>query len=326
MSDQRIRDVAVVGGGLAGLSAAVYLSRAMRDVVVLDSGRSMAVWEPDVQNYLGFPEGISGEALLERGRAQATGFGAELVTDEIVSAEGAIGHFVLRGREAEYRAKRLLLATGIFHIPPDIPEVKACIGHSMFYCKDCDGYRVKGKRLAVVGANDDAVEYALALLVYSPTVVITTNGEEPHWDEQHAAWLAEYDVPVLTGRIEAVEHDGGLIRALAFEGGRRVAVDYLFTTRGDYYHIALGRDLGIALDPEHQMAVDQQCRTSVPGVYAAGCITPANCQMIIAAGHGAIAAQAINRDLFEESLATHALRPMRLHQLEHERVYPEILD
>jgi thioredoxin reductase (NADPH) len=326
MGDQRLRDVAIVGGGLAGLSAAIYLARAMRDVIVLDAGRSMAVWEPDVQNYLGFPDGISGEELLERGRRQAAAYGAELVTDEVLDVTGQADDFRLTGRAARYRARRVLLCTGIFHIPPDIPGVEACTGRSMFFCKDCDGYRVRGKRLAVVGANDDAVEYALGMLVYSPTVVVATNGEAPHWDEPHAQWLAEYEIPVHTGRIEGVAHTEGQIGALAFEGGRQLAIDYLFTTRGDMYHLALGRALGLETDDDHQLKVDAKCRTSVEGVYAAGCVTPANCQMIIAAGQGATAAQAINRDLFESAIASHALRPLRESQLARERIFPEILE
>lgn len=326
MSDERMRDVAIIGGGLAGLSAAIYLGRAMRDVIVLDAGHSMAVWEPEVQNYLGFPEGISGEALLDRARTQASGYGAELVTDEVLEVSGQVGAFTIAGRKGTVRARRVLLATGIFHLPPDIPGVKPCTGRSMFFCKDCDGYKVKGKQLAVIGAGDDAVEYALGMLMYSPTVLLVTNGEVPHWDEQHQAWVEEYEIPVHSGRVEEVEHTEGMIGSLRFEGGRRVAIDYLFTMRGDLYHIALGRELGVELNEEKEIRIDARQQTTVRGVYAAGCVTPAHCQMIIAAGDGAMAGQAINRDLFEEDLERHRLRPMRVEQLKTERVYPEVLE
>jgi thioredoxin reductase (NADPH) len=298
----------------------------MRDVVVVDAGHSMAIWEPEVQNYMGFPEGISGTELLEKGREQAKMFGAELVEDEVLDVQGECGSFALTGRRGVIRAKRVLLATGIFHLPPDIPGVKPCTGKSMFYCKDCDGYKVKGKRLAIVGAIDDAVEYALGMLAYSPSVLIATNGEIPHWDEQHQTWLEEYEIPVFTGRVEEVEHDDGLIHSLRFEGGRRVAIDYLFTTRGDMYHIALAKELGVEVSEEREIVVSPKLETSVRGVYAAGCVTPANCQMIIAAGQGATAAQAINRDLFEESLERHTLARMRMVQLQSEKAMPEILD
>jgi thioredoxin reductase (NADPH) len=217
----------------------------------------------------------------------------------------------------------LLLATGIFHLPPEIPGVKECLGHSMFFCKDCDGYRVRGKRIAIIGANNEAIEYALGMLFYSACVIVTTNAEKISWDEQHASWLREYEIPVHSDRIINCEHDGCQVQALVLADGRKVKIDNIFTTRGDIFHTALAEKLGAKLDSDGQIEVDHCMRTSVPRLYAAGCVTPANCQMIIAAGQGATGAQAINRDLFEESLRTHALRRFREEQLKHEKTVPE---
>jgi thioredoxin reductase (NADPH) len=100
-------------------------------------------------------------------------------------------------------------------------------------------------------------------------------------------------------------------------------IDYIFTTRGDVFHTKLAKKLGAELDEDGQIKVDLCMRTTVPRLYAAGCVTPANCQMIIAAGQGAAAAQAINRDLFEENLASHSLRRLREVQLEQEETVPE---
>jgi thioredoxin reductase (NADPH) len=319
-----VREVIVIGGGIAGLSAAIYLGRAQRDTLVIDSGHSMAKWEPEVENYLGFPKGVDGEELLKNGREQAERHEVDFATDEIKRARVKDGAFILRGKTRTYRANRLLIATGIFHIPPDIPGVKECLGHSMFFCKDCDGYRVRGKRIAICGANNEAVEYALGMLYYSPCVIIATNGEKPHWDKKHAAWLKEYDLPVQTTHIKDVEHRRRKILALVFAGGTRVKIDYIFTTRGDIFHTNLAKQLGAKLDRDGQIVVDQCMRTSVPRLYSAGCVTPANCQIIIAAGQGAAAAQAINKDSFEESLITHSLRRFREVQLEEEKTIPEI--
>jgi thioredoxin reductase (NADPH) len=317
------REVIVVGGGIAGLSAAIYLGRAQRDTLVIDSGRSMARWEPTVENYLGFPKGVGGEELLRNGRKQAKRYELRFVQDEIKSVSAGGSLFVLRGKKKTYRAKRLLLATGIFHLPPEIPGVKDCLGHSMFFCKDCDGCRVRGKRIAIIGANNEAVEYALGMLHYSPCVIVALNGKKPVWDKRHARWLAEYEIPVARRRIRDVDHRRRKIRALDFVGGRSVEIDYLFTTRGDIFYNELAKKLGAKLDSDGQIKIDQCMRTSVPRLYAAGCVTPANCQMIIAAGQGAAAAQAINRDLFEESLATHSLRRFRAAQIDEEKTIPE---
>lgn len=325
MAEMQTREVLIVGGGLAGLSAAIYLGRALRNTLLIDSGKSMARWEPDVQNYLGFPDGIDGEELLHRGRRQAERYQVDLVSDEITEASRDTGGtFTLRGRQGAYFGKRLLLATGIFHIPPQLAGVDECLGHSLFFCKDCDGYRVQGKRVAIYGANNEAVEYALGMLVFSPTVVIVTNQHAIRWDATHAGWLKEYEIPVYTHPIAEVKFHDHQIDGLVLEGGDCVEVEVLFTTRGDVYYNQLARGLGAEVGPEGDIQVDQDQRTTVPGLYAAGCITPANCQLIIAAGQGATAAQAINRDLFEESLASHSLRRLRERQLQTEATVPPV--
>jgi thioredoxin reductase (NADPH) len=318
------REVIVVGGGIAGLSAAIYLGRAQRDTLVIDSGHSMAKWEPVVENYLGFPNGVGGEELLENGRTQTRRYQACIVRDTIRSVSFQKSVFVLKGGRKSYRTKKLLLATGIFHLPPEIPGVKECLGHSMFFCKDCDGYRVRGKRIAIVGSNNEAVEYALGILHYSSCVIVATNGKRPQWDRQHARWLEEYEIPVARKRIRDIAHRKRKVHALEFAADKSVKIDYLFTTRGDIFYNQLAKELGAKIDSEGQIKIDQCMRTTVPGLYAAGCVTPANCQMIIAAGQGAAAAQAINRDLFEESLASHSLRRFREDQLKKEKTVPEI--
>jgi thioredoxin reductase (NADPH) len=312
----RCWEAIVIGAGFAGLSAAIYLTRNHTTTLVIDSGRSMAVWEPVVQNYLGFPESIAGVALLERGRMQAARFGAEFVHDEILEARttGSVMDgrpdepcFALTGRTGRYRAKRLLLATGLTHLPPEIPGVRACLGKSLFFCKDCDAFRAQGGQVVIIGRNNEAVEYALAMLRFSSAVTIALNGKDPRWDARHQEWLTEYGVPVHPERIVEVEHDDGQLRMLGFHNRPGLAADFVFTTRGDVYHTELAESLGARLSQDGEIVVDEHMKTSVPGLYAAGCVTSANCQMIIAAGQGATAAQAINRDLFEQSLATGTL-------------------
>jgi thioredoxin reductase (NADPH) len=308
MQKLQIREVLIIGGGLAGLSAALYLGRSRRDTLLVHSDRSMAKWETDVQNYLGFPDGIDGTELLRRGRDQVRRFHVGIVEDEIISLEKiGDGTFRAQGRESTYAAKRVLIATGLTHLPPDIPGVKDCLGKSLFFCKDCDAFRVQGQRIVIIGRGNEAADYALAMLLYSPSVMIATNGKEPRWDADHAAWLSEYRVLVRRERICAVGHDGGQLQGFTFEQGQRISVDAAFTTRGDIYHSDLAEAAGASLDDSGEIIIDAYLNTTVPGLYAAGCVTPANCQMIIAAGQGATAAQAINRDLFEESLREHRL-------------------
>jgi thioredoxin reductase (NADPH) len=184
---------------------------------------------------------------------------------------------------------------------------------------------VRGKKIVILGRNDDAVEYALAMMAYSPKVMIATNAEAIVWDDDHAAWVAQHQIPVLEGRIVAIEHVDREIQALCFEGDRRVAADVAFTTRGDVYHNHLALTLGAEIDDEGQVLVDHQGQTTVPGLYAAGCLTPANCQAIVAAGQGTIAAQAINRAIFEEDLLLGRLKRFREVQIARGDTLPEVL-
>lgn len=302
-----VREVIIIGGGLAGLSAALYLGRSRRDTLLIHSGRSMAKWEAQVQNYLGFPDGVAGTDLLNWGMEQAVRFEVELAEDEAQSVMTNGETFHIQGRQGSYDAKRVLIATGLTHLPPDVPGVKECLGESLFFCKDCDAYRLQGQRVGIIGRNNEAVDYALGMLLFTSNVTLATNGREALWDDDHARWLEEYRIPVRQDGILALEHEEGRLRTLRFACGDPAQMDAIFTTRGDVPHSALAAGVGAVVDSEGQITVDDRLRTTVPGLYAAGCVTPANCQMIIAAGQGATAAQAINRDLFEESLRRHTL-------------------
>ena len=320
----RQREVIIIGGGLAGLSAAIYLGRALRDVLIIDAGESLAIWEPEVQNYLGF-EKIDGRELLRRAREQALRYGAEIIHEEAERAWKENELFHVKAKKASFEAHRLLLTTGVYHLPPKIPAVNECVGKSMFFCKDCDGYRVQGKRVIIAGANNAAVNYALGIMTFTDCVMLLTNGEVPHWDQDHEGWLREYEIPIHIEKIMHVDHNQGCIQSVTLASGQKIAADCLFTTRGDVCHNHLARQLGAALDKDGQVTVDKEQRTNVRGLYAAGCVTPANCQMIIAAGHGATAAQAINCDLFEESLRSGSLKEHRSRQVARGKTEPIFL-
>lgn len=318
-------DAVIIGGGLAGLSAAIYLARARRETLVIDDGKSLAHWEPHVQNYLGFPQGIAGDDLLARGREQAKQYGAQFADDWIEELRRAPQNvFQAAGRRGVYEARRILLATGIYHLPPDLPGVTHCLGHSMFFCKDCDGVRCEGKRIGIFGWNNEAVEYALAMLLYSPCVFVFQNGHKPAWSQHHHEWLREYEIPVYPEKVIDVHHVDGQVKWLVLENETRVQLDALFTTRGDVYHNKLARQIGADTNPDGEVLVGSRMQTTIDGIYAAGCVTPANCQMIIAAGDGATAAQAINRSLFDESLETHSLHRHRVKQLERRETEPPV--
>ena len=299
-------DAVVVGGGLAGLSAALYLGRSHRRALLIDAAESLARWEPIVENYLGFPEGLSGQRLLDLGRTQVRKFGVHTVDDRILRIQRDGDAFLLEGA-GTYRSMRVLLATGLTHLLPDIRGADACLGRSVLFCKDCDAFRVRSKRIAVYGRRNEAARYALSMLAFSPSVTIVTDGRAPAWDRVWEEALGEYGLLVRRESVKELMHRDGWLQAIVFQDSTICEADAMFTTRGDVYHTALAEELGAAEDGEGQLIVDGDMRTTVPGLYAAGCVTPANCQMIIAAGQGATAAQAIDHDLFDESLRSHSL-------------------
>jgi thioredoxin reductase (NADPH) len=299
-------DVIIVGGGIAGLSAAIYLGRALRKTLIIDAEKSMANWEPHVENYLGFPQGIDGRELIQRGKDQAQQYGCILLNAEVVHIKQNERNFCVQIKNKDFLAKRLLLATGIYHIPPDLEGVTQCLGKSMFFCKDCDGYRVRNKRILIYGRNNEAAVYALSMLSYSKEIGLATDGKPLISDSDYRAWLQEYQIPIYAQKISKLVREDCFVRSIIFENGEMIDFDALFITRGDKCINQLALEIGIELDSEGQIIVDHLMRTTVKGIYAAGCITPSNCQMIIAAGQGALAAQSINKDLFEESLYNHS--------------------
>jgi thioredoxin reductase (NADPH) len=157
----------------------------------------------------------------------------------------------------------------------------------------------------IIGWNNEAADYALAILAFTRHAMICTNGRDIQWDAIRAGWLDEYEVPIRQDRSHSLAHNNGQLTALTFEQNNSLKVEAAFTTRGDVHHHDLAAGVGAELDEEGQVIVDDSMRTTVPGL--ARCVTPANCQMIIAAGQGALTVQAINRDLFEDSLKRHAL-------------------
>src|SRR5215212_7223157 len=216
-SSDPVWECAIVGGGMAGLSAALYLGRSRRRTLILDTGHSMATWEEMVDNYLGFPDGVSGQDLLDRGRKQALQFGAMFSEDEVRQLRCEHGDlFVVEGTQRVYRARRVLLATGLTHLLPDIPGAKACLGKSVFFCKDCDAFRVQERRIAVMGHRDEAARYALGMLAFSSSVCIATNGEPPAWNAWWQGRIQEYGIPVRLEPVAELEHRGGAVHTMVF--------------------------------------------------------------------------------------------------------------
>ena len=296
--DSYIYDVAVVGGGPAGLSAALWLARYLHSVVLVDSGDPRN-WETrGINGFLG-SHAIRSPELRKRGRADAEKYGAELIDDTVDTAkeiEDDCYRLKLKsGRSLD--ARRILLAIGIKDHWPSIPGLEDCYGETAHVCPDCDGYETRGRKTVVVGTGRKAVGMALALTTWTEKIVICTNGEPAAINAEHLAKLKKLNIPTLEQKITCIKSKDGEINCLELANGMLLDCDRLYFAIGQYPADDIGKQLGCKRDEDGLIEVKDNNRTSVKNVFAAGDITPGPQLAIAAAAGGAIAALAIHNSL-----------------------------
>lgn len=295
-------DVAIVGGGPAGLSASIFLARYLHSVVLIDNGDPRN-WETrGINAYLGLPKVTPAELRL-RGREEARKYGVRLVDDcidraRIMSDE----EFVLASRAGdEFVGRRLLLAIGLKDVWPDIPGLERAYGETAHVCPDCDGYEARDRKTVVIGTGRKAVGMALNLTTWTNDIVICTNGEPPEMDRnEYCEKLDTLNVPVLTQKVERIRVRERRVYSLEFGDGMELDAEKIFFAIGQYPADDLGAQLGCERDDGGHIVVDRVHHTSVRNVFAAGDIVPGSQLAIAAASDGAIAALAIHKSLVPE--------------------------
>ena len=297
-----VYDVAVAGGGPAGLSAALWLSRYLHKVVVIDSGDPRN-WETRGINGIIGSQGIRSPELRAQGRADARKFGAELVDDLVTVVDNVNSERFDLTLESgrEITARRLLLAIGIKDIWPEIPGLDQCYGETAHVCPDCDGYETRNCKTVVIGSGRKAVGMALNLTTWTDRIVICTNGEPAGMKQSYLDKLEKLNIPVLEAKVERIDSRDGEIRCMNLEGGMSLDCDRLYFAIGQYPADDLGVQLKCERDEQGHVIVDDRYHTSVLNVFAAGDITPGPQLAIAAAAEGAIAALAIHSSLVPDS-------------------------
>ena len=287
-------DCLVVGAGPAGLTAALYLARYRRKVLVLDAGGSRARWIPIARNLTGWPDGVSGADLLTRARGQATRYGARFQAGEardIQRIEGGSGFRILLDDAGVVEAETVILATGVKESPPPFPGFEEGLKRGLVRaCPICDGFEADGRRIAVLGSGDHAAAEALFLRSFARSVTLFT-GEGPSLSDTDRRALAEADVAALPVPLGEVEVEADAVRV----GGERF--DHLYSAMGIIPRNALAEQLGASLDGEGRLLVDPHMKTSVPGLYAAGDLVRGLNQINVAMGEAALAATAVHNGL-----------------------------
>ena len=299
-------DALIIGGGPAGLSAAIYLGRARRSVVVFDRvGPGRSDWSQHNQNYLGFPDGISITELKDRGRRQAERFGARFCPVELTDLRRSDPGFAATVDGVTIHGRAVILATGVTDRWVTFPGYEEFIGRSMHTCIVCDGYEMAGQRVAVVGNDEHAAEVARQLLAYVPeSVTVVTNDEHLQIPAPAMQMLAASRIDVIIDRIVGARaEERGCFSAVELHDGTDVGVDHLFSLQGAKPNSDLARTLGAATSAGGYIEVDTQARTSVAGLYAAGDVTRLFSHLVLTAAHeGATAATTLSSDLNQEDL------------------------
>jgi thioredoxin reductase len=295
-------DVAVVGGGPAGLCSALWLARYLHKVVVVDSGDPRN-WETrGINGYLGH-QGIRSPDLRAIGREECSKYGVDFVegiVDQAVDESGELFAIQLRGGMT-IEARRVLLAIGIKDYWPDIPGLDRCYGETIHVCPDCDGYETRDKKTVVVGTGRKAVGMALALTTWTQQIVICTNGEKAGMSQVLLDTLRPLNIPVLEAPISCIVSKSTEILGLDLEGGMTLDCERLYFAIGQYPADDLGAQLGCERDDLGRLVIDERNHTSVKNVYAAGDIAPGPQLAIEAAASGAVAAIAIHASLIPEA-------------------------
>lgn len=299
MTDAPEHDCLIVGGGPAGLTAAIYLGRFHRRVVVVDKGEGRLAMIPVTRNHAGYPGGIPGRELLARMRTQAAEFGAELREGEVTALAGAEDRFTATtAGGATITARTVLLATGVVNLRPPVDEdthAAAVAAGKLRYCPICDAFEQTGKRIGVLGASEHAVAEALFLRSYTDDLVMLTLAE-PELDRADLRDIERAGVRLVRTAISGFDFAGEGVRVTLADGGE-VALDTLYPALGSHTRNDLGAMLGTDLSEGECFLTDPQMRTSVAGVYAAGDAVEGLDQISIAMGTGAQAAVTIHNDL-----------------------------
>lgn len=296
-------DCIVIGGGIAGLQAAIQLGRYNHDVLVLDSNQGRSTICKCYHNILGWPDGVSGLDLRRLGKQHAEKYGVSFVQDKVLSLQKQDGAFIMgTEKNDQYEAATVFLATGLVNQLPDIDNLKPCLGKNIYVCPDCDGYEISGKPTVVLGSGNTGANMAVTLTYWSKDLVYINHGQTPI-DENAFEALESYNIPVIHEAIKKVilDEDENL-KGFMLSSGQIVEAERGFTGfSGNKMNYELAEQAGVALNEKKHVIVNPRTKeTNVEGIWAGGDLIAHSEQTTIAMGDGSQAAIWIHKRLMGE--------------------------
>jgi thioredoxin reductase (NADPH) len=295
-------DCLVIGGGPAGLTAAIYLTRVHLSIKVVDAGKSRASLIPCTHNHAGYPDGISGQELVERMTAQAQKYGASIVTSRVTRLDKVDGGFRAEWGEGSVTARTVLLATGVTNRRPPMDEDlhdEALARGLIRYCPICDGYEVTDKSVGVIGDDSHGVAEAVFLRGFTTDITLIAPHAALDLSAEDQARLEKYGIRTVDGPCSAVAAHEDCIVVDTADG--HYTFDSVYPALGSDSHTELAVQVGAELSGETGcVVVDSHQRSSVPGLYAAGDVVLGLDQISHAMGEGGVAATTIRNDLARE--------------------------
>ncbi|SDZ76832.1 thioredoxin reductase (NADPH) [Haloplanus vescus] len=291
-------DVAIVGGGPAGLTAALYTTRLGLDTLIVNRGGGRAAMMQDTHNVIGVTEDTSGVEFLQTAREQVEAYGATYRRGFVSDVADVGDAFALDVDDGEdtVTVRQVVLATGFSDAKPDPPLPPT--GRGLHYCLHCDAYMFVDESVYVMGHGDSAAYVAMIMLNFTDEVDLLTRGDDPTWSEDTDQMLRAHPIDVIHEEISGMTRgDDGWLESFEFEDGTVREYRGGFPMYGSDYNNDLAAALGCDLTDDGTVAVDDHGRTSVDGVYAVGDLVPGHNQIPVAMGQGAKAGIAIHMDL-----------------------------
>ena len=297
----KIFDVIIVGGGAAGLNAALVLGRCKRTVLVFDSGTPRNKHSHGIHNYI-TRDGILPADFLKLAQKEVRKYNVKFLKAEISQVQKNKKGFVVTDKSVnQYYSKKLLVATGVKDKLPSIPGIEEFYGRSVFHCPYCDGWEIKDKLIGVYAKNKNGFPLAVSLKTWSKDVTLYTDGRN-YLKSAEKEILERKKIKVMTERIRSVEGKNGQIKNIILAGGEKRPCDGLFFVNGFDQQSHLAEQLGCRLNKNGVIETNRLEQTQVPGLYVAGDSSKDMQFVVVAAAEGAKAAVNINKELQKEEM------------------------